>query len=56
MRALTKLTWVELKLFTREPFAVIFMFAFPLVVLVVLNGVFGKHPDPDFGGARPTDY
>ncbi|HYT81181.1 MAG TPA: ABC transporter permease [Actinomycetota bacterium] len=56
MRALAKLTWVELKLFTREPFAVIFTFAFPLVVLVVLNGVFGKHPDPDFGGARPTDY
>ncbi len=33
MRALTKLTWVELKLFIREPFAVIFMFAFPLVSL-----------------------
>jgi len=56
MRALAKLTWVVLKLFIREPFAVIFTFAFPLVVLVVLNGVFGKHPDPDFGGARPTDH
>ncbi len=56
MKTLAKLTWVELKLFAREPFAVIFAFAFPLIVLVVITGSFGNQPDPDFGGARPQDY
>lgn len=55
MRAFAKLTWVELKLFTREPFAVIFTFAFPLIVLIVLINSF--QPDDDgFGGERPADY
>ncbi len=55
MRAFSKLTWVELKLFMREPFAVIFTFAFPLIVLIVLINSF--QPDDDgFGGERPSDY
>lgn len=56
MRTLAKLAWVEMKLFAREPFAVIFTLAFPLVVLVVIAGSFGDQPDPEFGGARPPDY
>ena len=56
MRGLGTLTWMELKLFVREPFAVIFAFAFPVVVLAVITGSFGSQPDPDFGGARPPDY
>jgi hypothetical protein len=31
---------IEIKLFAREPFALIFTFAFPLVVLTVLIGSF----------------
>jgi ABC-2 type transport system permease protein len=54
-RALAKLTWVELKLFAREPFALVFTFAFPLVVLASLVGSFEPN-DPAFGGARPSDY
>ncbi|MGH2599732.1 MAG: ABC transporter permease [Dehalococcoidia bacterium] len=50
-----KLTWVEVKLFAREPFALIFTFAFPLIVLVSLAGSFNPD-DPDFGGAPPADY
>lgn len=47
MRALLKTTWVELKLFTREPMTVLFTFAIPFVVLFVLGGVFGNRPvDP----------
>ena len=47
MRALTKTTWVELKLFAREPTTVLFTFAIPFVVLFVLGGVFGNRPaDP----------
>lgn len=55
MRTFAKLSWIELKLFAREPFAVIFTFAFPLIVLVVLTGSF-QPDDVAFGGARPSDY
>lgn len=55
MHTLRKLTWIELKLFTREPFALIFTFVFPLVVLVVLFGSFEPN-DPEFPGASPRDY
>lgn len=42
MRALGKVTWTELKLFLREPVTVIFTLALPLMVLYILNGVFGN--------------
>jgi hypothetical protein len=56
MKTLAKLLWVEAKLFAREPIAVVFAFAFPLVVLLVLAGVFGSEPDADFGGVAGIDY
>lgn len=57
MRALRKLTWVELKLFAREPFALVFTFGFPLVLLLVLIASFGTEPDHDaFDGLIPADY
>jgi ABC-2 type transport system permease protein len=56
MKTLAKLIWIEVKLFAREPVAVIFAFAFPLVVLLVLAGVFGGEPSPDFGGVAGIDY
>jgi ABC-2 type transport system permease protein len=56
MRTLAKLLWVEVKLFVREPIAVVFAFAFPLVVLLVLAGAFGSEPDADFGGVAGIDY
>jgi ABC-2 type transport system permease protein len=55
MRTFGKLSWIELKLFAREPFALVFVFAYPVVVLAVLSGVFPKG-DPAFGGADPADY
>jgi ABC-2 type transport system permease protein len=55
MHTLRKLIWIELKLFTREPFTLIFMFVFPLVVLVVLLGIF-EPDDPEFPGASPRGY
>ena len=55
MRALRKLTWVELKLFAREPFSLIFTLAFPVVLLVVLLGTF-RPDDPAFGGHAPSSY
>lgn len=55
MRALAKLSWVELKRFAREPFSLIFTLVFPLVLLVVLIGSFPPD-DPAFGGHRPASY
>jgi ABC-2 type transport system permease protein len=55
MRTVAKLVWVEAKLFAREPVAVVFAFAFPLVVLLVLAGVF-RQPDTALGGFTGTDY
>lgn len=55
MRMLANLTWIELKLLLREPFAVVFTFAFPLITLVVISGVF-EADDPAFRSATPSDY
>lgn len=61
MRSLLKTTWVETKLFVREPVTVIFTFALPLMVLYVLGGVFGNTPDTGggervYGGYGPTNW
>jgi ABC-2 type transport system permease protein len=61
MRALAKLSWVELKLFARDPVTVIFSLAFPVITFFVLAGVFGNEPEFDNGepvwrGVGPTDY
>jgi len=55
MTALRKLTWIELKLFAREPFSLVFTFGFPLVVLTVLTASF-QPGDEAFGDAMPADY
>jgi ABC-2 type transport system permease protein len=59
MRQLAKLTFVEIKLFLRDPLTAVFSFAFPVFVLLVLGGVFGNTPDPKgtiWGGVGPMDY
>lgn len=59
MRTLWKLTWVELKLFVREPVTMFFTFAFPLIILFVMGGVFGNTPDPEgeiYRGVGPMDF
>ena len=55
MRTLLKLSWIELKLFIREPITVVFTFALPLIFLFVLGGVFGNIVDR-FRNAEPMDY
>jgi ABC-2 type transport system permease protein len=62
MRTLLKLSWVELKLFIREPITVIFTLALPVIFLFVMGGVFGNEPDTGdggmvvFRGVGPLDY
>jgi ABC-2 type transport system permease protein len=59
MRTVRTLSWIELKLFLREPVTVVFTLALPPLVLYVLAQVFGNTPDPEgrvYGGAGPLDY
>ncbi len=60
MRTLLKLTWVEIKLFIREPITVIFTLALPLIFLFVMGGVFGNEPSQGdiiiYRGVGPMDY
>ncbi len=63
MKPVFKLTWVEVKLFARDPLAVLFAFAFPFCLLFVLGGVFGNsldRSDPDavkaWDGVPPASY
>ena len=56
-----QLSWVELKLFLREPLTVVFSLALPLIILFVLGGVFGNEPagpgdEIVFRGMGPMSY
>ena len=57
MRTLTALTWIEVKLFAREPLTVVFVLVLPLIVLYVLNGVFGNQATPElYEGLGAIDF
>jgi ABC-2 type transport system permease protein len=55
IRSLMRLAATEMKLFLREPIVLTFVFAFPVVTVLVLGGVFDDN-DPNFEGALPSDY
>jgi len=46
----------ELKLMVRDPLVLTFVFAFPIVTMLIIGGSFGSSPDPDFAGARPSHW
>jgi ABC-2 type transport system permease protein len=55
MRSLWRLAVTEMKLLMREPMVLTFVFAFPVLTVLVLGGVFDDD-DPNFEGALPSDY
>ena len=55
MRGFQQLTWTELKLFLREPAAVFFTIAFPLMLLFVFGGIFGNEPTDWIGTLGSVD-
>lgn len=55
MRSFWKLTWVEAKLYLREPFAAFFTLAFPLMMLFIFGSMYGNEPTPYFGGRGSVD-
>ena len=46
----------ELRLFVREPASLVFAFGFPTLMMLVLGGVFGSDPAPEYGGVTPAAY
>jgi ABC-2 type transport system permease protein len=56
-RVLRETTWIEAKLFLREPMTVAFTLVLPLIFLFVLGGVFGNTPSPKYYlGHGPLDF
>lgn len=55
MRSLWKLTWVEAKLFLREPMGAFFTLAFPVLVLLLFGSIYGNKPTDLFGGKGTID-
>jgi ABC-2 type transport system permease protein len=55
-KAALRITAVELRLFLREPAVLVGLVAFPAVTVLVLAGVFGSVPDPDFAGMSPSEH
>ncbi len=50
-----RLILTEAKLFVREPIGVIFVFAFPILTVLIIGSSF-EPDDPSFGGASPSAY
>lgn len=55
MRSLWKMTLVEAKLFMREPAAMFFTIAFPVLILLLFSAIFGNDPVPGTSGLRVVD-
>ena len=65
MRGYLSMTRAEFRLFRREPFSIVFVLAFPLMMMLLLSAVFGNDQadalDVENGllvwrGVTPTDY
>jgi ABC-2 type transport system permease protein len=58
IKVLLRMTWIEIKLLVREPITLVFSFAFPVLVLILLGGIFGNQ-DMDHGayaGLKMMDW
>src|SRR5881398_2030273 len=54
--AVGRLVRAELKLMTRDPLVLTFVFAFPIVTMLIIGGAFGTRPDPAFEGTNPSHW
>lgn len=55
MRALIRLTWIEIRMYLREPVAAFFTFAFAPMMLILFGSIFGNQPNPLYGGRGMVD-
>jgi len=51
-----RLAALELRLLRRELSVLVALLGFPVVTVLVLAGVFGSTPDPEFGGLVPSEH
>jgi ABC-2 type transport system permease protein len=54
--AVGRLVRAELKLMTRDPLVLTFVFVFPVVTMLIIGGAFGTKPDPAFEGVNPAHW
>jgi ABC-2 type transport system permease protein len=54
--AVGRLVRAELKLMTRDPLVLTFVFAFPIVTMLILGGAFGTQPDRAFDFVNPAHW
>jgi ABC-2 type transport system permease protein len=55
MKSLLKMTWMEAKLFLREPVGFFFTLVFPLMMLFLFGSIYGNEPTAMFGGRGTID-
>ncbi len=55
MKSLLKMTWMETKLFLREPVGAFFTLVFPLMMLFLFGSIYGNTPTEMFGGYGTVD-
>ena len=55
MKSLLKMTWMEAKLFLREPVGAFFTLVFPLMMLFLFGSMYGNKPVLEFGGRGTID-
>ncbi len=54
--AMGRLVRTELKLMTRDPLVLTFVFAFPVVTMLIIGGAFGTAPNPGFDNVNPAHW
>ncbi len=55
MKSLLKMTWMEAKLFLREPVGAFFTLIFPLMMLFLFGSIYGNSPSSYFDGRGTVD-
>src|SRR5579859_4088987 len=51
-----RLIRAELKLMTRDPLVLTFVFAFPIVTMLIIGGAFGTRPNSGFDNTNPSHW
>jgi ABC-2 type transport system permease protein len=51
-----RLIRAEARLMLRDPLTLTFVFAFPIVTMLIIGGSFGTTPDPAFDGVNPAHW
>jgi ABC-2 type transport system permease protein len=55
MKSLLKMTWMEARLFLREPVSAFFTLVFPLIMLFIFGTIYGNVPMPGSGAQGTVD-